>query len=116
MKTGILMMNMGGPRTSEEVEPFLRNLFADRDIIKLPWQHRLGPLIAKRRTPSIIEKYNQIGEVCSKYSHMLLIIAVLHVVSGQEQAFFVAFLVLSLFVLKTLALNYRFQFFIIMYR
>ncbi len=53
---------MGGPRTSEEVEPFLRNLFADRDIIKLPLQHRLGPLIAKRRTPSIIEKYNQIGE------------------------------------------------------
>ncbi len=56
------MLNMGGPRTSEEVEPFLRNLFADRDIIKLPLQHRLGPLIAKRRTPSIIEKYNQIGE------------------------------------------------------
>jgi protoheme ferro-lyase len=44
------------------VEPFLRNLFADRDIIKLPLQHRLGPLIAKRRTPSIIEKYNQIGK------------------------------------------------------
>ena len=33
-KTGILMLNMGGPRNSEEVEPFLRNLFADRDIIR----------------------------------------------------------------------------------
>jgi ferrochelatase len=61
VKTGILMLNMGGPRTGEEVEAFLRNLFADRDIIKLPWQHKLGPLIAKRRTPSIIEKYKEIG-------------------------------------------------------
>ena len=38
VKTGILMLNMGGPRNSEEVNPFLRNLFADRDIIKLPFQ------------------------------------------------------------------------------
>jgi ferrochelatase len=61
VKTGILMLNMGGPRNSGEVEQFLKNLFADRDIIKLPFQSRLGPLIAKRRTPSIIEKYNEIG-------------------------------------------------------
>ena len=27
----------------------------------LPCQSWLGPLIAKRRTPSIIEKYNEIG-------------------------------------------------------
>jgi len=61
VKTGILMMNMGGPRNSEEVNGFLNNLFADRDIIRLPWQSKLGPWIAKRRTPSIIEKYNEIG-------------------------------------------------------
>ena len=74
-KTGVLMLNMGGPRNSEEVHEFLGNLFADRDIIKLPVQHKvrqnlqtfskshfqLGPWIAKRRTPSIIEKYNEIG-------------------------------------------------------
>ena len=60
-KTGILMLNMGGPRNSSEVEQFLKNLFADRDIIKLPFQSKLGPWIAKRRTPSIIEKYNEIG-------------------------------------------------------
>jgi len=61
VKTGILMMNMGGPRNSEEVNQFLQNLFADRDIIKLPFQSRMGPWIAKRRTQSIIEKYNEIG-------------------------------------------------------
>ena len=61
VKTGILMLNMGGPKNSEEVQQFLTNLFLDRDIIKLPFQEKLGPLIAKRRTPSIIEKYNEIG-------------------------------------------------------
>ena len=60
-KTAILMLNMGGPRNSEEVLGFLTNLFADRDIIRLPVQNKLGPWIAKRRTPSIIEKYNEIG-------------------------------------------------------
>ncbi|KAJ2355476.1 hypothetical protein GGF43_002660, partial [Coemansia sp. RSA 2618] len=37
-KLGILMMNMGGPRTQADVGPFLRNIFADRDILKLPLQ------------------------------------------------------------------------------
>ena len=52
---------VSGPRNSGEVQEFLTNLFADRDIIKLPLQDKLGPWIAKRRTPSIIEKYNEIG-------------------------------------------------------
>jgi len=61
VKTGVLMLNMGGPRKSDEVLDFLTRLFLDRDIIKLPFQSMLGPIIAKRRTPSIIEKYNEIG-------------------------------------------------------
>ena len=64
-KTGILMLNMGGPRNADEVQDFLTRLFLDRDIIKLgpsDWtQNLLGNWIAKRRTPSIIEKYNEIG-------------------------------------------------------
>ena len=60
-KTGILMLNMGGPQKGDEVQDFLTRLFLDRDIIKLPFQNWLGPRIAKRRTPSIIEKYSEIG-------------------------------------------------------
>ncbi|TRY69533.1 hypothetical protein TCAL_12886 [Tigriopus californicus] len=60
-KTGILMLNMGGPRQADEVQDFLTRLFLDRDIIKLPFQSKLGPWIAKRRTPEIISKYNEIG-------------------------------------------------------
>ena len=37
-KTGILMLNMGGPRNEKEVQNFLTRLFLDTDIIKL------GPL------------------------------------------------------------------------
>uniref|UniRef100_A0A2P2I2L6 Ferrochelatase n=1 Tax=Hirondellea gigas TaxID=1518452 RepID=A0A2P2I2L6_9CRUS len=60
-KTGILMLNMGGPRSSSEVHDFLSRLFQDRDIIQLPMQKYLGAWIAKRRTPDIIKKYNEIG-------------------------------------------------------
>ena len=40
-KTGILMLNMGGPQTTGEVKDFLTRLFLDRDIIKLPFQVRV---------------------------------------------------------------------------
>jgi protoporphyrin/coproporphyrin ferrochelatase len=60
-KTGIFMMNLGGPATLDQVEPFLLELFADREIIKLPFQSWLGPFIAKRRTPKVQALYAAIG-------------------------------------------------------
>lgn len=61
-KTGILMMNLGGPEKSSQVYDFLMRLFSDKDLIPLgPLQKWLGPLIAKRRTPSIIKQYDEIG-------------------------------------------------------
>jgi ferrochelatase len=60
-KTGIVMMNLGGPATLDQVEPFLLELFADREIIKLPFQSRLGPFIAKRRAPKVRALYQAIG-------------------------------------------------------
>lgn len=41
VKTGVLMLNMGGPSSLEEVQPFLTRLFTDRDIITLPIQRYL---------------------------------------------------------------------------
>lgn len=37
-KTAVLMLNMGGPKDLKQVEPFLRRLFLDGDIIQLPMQ------------------------------------------------------------------------------
>ncbi|EPY82701.1 ferrochelatase, mitochondrial-like protein [Camelus ferus] len=60
-KTGILMLNMGGPETVGEVHDFLLRLFLDRDLMTLPIQNKLAPIIAKRRTPKIQEQYRRIG-------------------------------------------------------
>lgn len=59
--TGIVMMNLGGPATLDDVEPFLLRLFADREIIQLPFQDTLGKFIAKRRTPKVRALYDGIG-------------------------------------------------------
>eukprot|EP01116_Phalansterium_solitarium_P013217 TRINITY_DN3040_c0_g1_i2.p2 TRINITY_DN3040_c0_g1~~TRINITY_DN3040_c0_g1_i2.p2 ORF type:complete len:106 (-),score=22.28 TRINITY_DN3040_c0_g1_i2:86-403(-) len=60
-KTAVLMMNMGGPATQEDVHPFLLNLFADRDLIVLPWQSTASRFIAARRTPRVKKQYAEIG-------------------------------------------------------
>lgn len=59
--TGIVMMNLGGPKTLDDVNPFLRALFQDREIIQLPAQRWLGPYIADRRTKKIQQHYEEIG-------------------------------------------------------
>lgn len=63
VKTAIVMMNMGGPESDkvEDVQQFLLNLFKDRDIIKMPLQGFLGPLISKRRAPVLKAKFDEIG-------------------------------------------------------
>ena len=62
--TAILLLQMGGPDSLAAVRPFLLNLFSDREIIKLgpAWlQPLLARLIVNRRTPSVVEKYREIG-------------------------------------------------------
>lgn len=59
--TGIVLLNLGGPRTLDDVGPFLLELFKDREIIQLPFQSWLGPFIARRRTPSVQKLYEEIG-------------------------------------------------------
>jgi ferrochelatase len=54
-------MNLGGPATQQDVYPFLHRLFADPDLIPIPWQATLAPIIARRRTPQIEQQYAAIG-------------------------------------------------------
>ncbi len=55
------MLNMGGPSTLDQVEPFLTRLFTDSSIMNLPFQNWIGPLIAKRRAPHVQKLYQAIG-------------------------------------------------------
>ncbi|XP_063372104.1 ferrochelatase, mitochondrial [Cydia amplana] len=60
-KTAIIMLNMGGPETTDQVGGYLLRIMTDRDMIQLPVQSRLGPWIAKRRTEEVQKKYSEIG-------------------------------------------------------
>ncbi|XP_063939518.1 ferrochelatase-2, chloroplastic-like isoform X1 [Daucus carota subsp. sativus] len=65
-KIGVLLLNLGGPETLEDVQPFLFNLFADPDIIRLPrlfrfLQKPLAQFISVARAPKSMEGYASIG-------------------------------------------------------
>ncbi|MGW8193884.1 MAG: ferrochelatase [Desulforhopalus sp.] len=63
-KNGVILLNMGGPDTLEDVQPFLYNLFSDRDIIRLgPFfmQKILAWFISRRRAPKSRAIYEKIG-------------------------------------------------------
>uniref|UniRef100_A0A5B6YNS6 Ferrochelatase n=1 Tax=Davidia involucrata TaxID=16924 RepID=A0A5B6YNS6_DAVIN len=65
-KIGVLLLNLGGPETLHDVQPFLFNLFADPDIIRLPrlfrfLQRPLAQLISVLRAPKSKEGYASIG-------------------------------------------------------
>ena len=62
IKTLIILLNMGGPQNKDEIHPYLKELFQDRELLKLPMQKVLGRFIAWRRTPKIQERYEEIGQ------------------------------------------------------
>lgn len=59
--TGVLFLNMGDPSSLTEVRPFLRAVFTDREIMKIPMQDVLGPLMARVRTKHAQSLYAAIG-------------------------------------------------------
>lgn len=62
---GVILLNLGGPETLADVEPFLVNLFSDREIIRLspfPFlQKFIAGRIAAKRAPKSREAYRLIG-------------------------------------------------------
>ncbi|MDX2096917.1 MAG: ferrochelatase [Leptolyngbyaceae cyanobacterium bins.59] len=63
-RTGVLLLNLGGPDQLEDVRPFLYNLFSDPEIIRLPlpWlQKPLAWMISTSRVKKSQENYRQIG-------------------------------------------------------
>ncbi|WP_298039916.1 ferrochelatase [uncultured Desulfuromonas sp.] len=62
---GLVLLNMGGPDSLEAVEPFLYNLFSDRDLIQLPLgallQKPFARMISHFRAKHVVENYRNIG-------------------------------------------------------
>ena len=63
MKKAIILFNLGGPDSLDNVEPFLFNLFNDPAILNLPGFLRfpLAKLISKRRAPTAKKIYQELG-------------------------------------------------------
>src|SRR5437899_1047042 len=58
----VVLLQMGGPATLDEIQPFLHELFADPDIIRLPrpmrpFQGALARVVSKRRAPKVAPRY-----------------------------------------------------------
>lgn len=63
-RTGVLLLNLGGPEKLEDVRPFLYNLFSDPEIIRLPFpwlQKPLAWLISTLRSKKSEANYMEIG-------------------------------------------------------
>jgi protoporphyrin/coproporphyrin ferrochelatase len=64
-RAGVVLFQLGGPDALDAVEPFLRNLFLDPDIIPMgPLGFLRGPLaryIAKKRSLPVAGRYAMIG-------------------------------------------------------
>jgi ferrochelatase len=64
-KTGVVLLNLGGPDSLDAVKPFLYNLFCDPEIINFPlsflFRKRLAKLISDKRSPKVILQYKELG-------------------------------------------------------
>src|SRR5438045_4184126 len=64
MKTGILLLNFGGPWTLKDVKPFLYRLFANKSVlvgVPTPLRQLLAFTIAQVKGPSSSKSYELIG-------------------------------------------------------
>lgn len=62
---GVVLFNLGGPRSVDEIEPFLYNLFMDPAIIDIPLKGVLRDVlcrfVARKRSKTVREEYGLIG-------------------------------------------------------
>lgn len=61
-----MLLQLGGPETVDDIEPFLAELLSDPSVIQLPrlmkpFQKTLGRTIARRRVDLVRPRYEQIG-------------------------------------------------------
>lgn len=63
----VVLLQMGGPATLDEIQPFLECLFSDKDIIRLPrwmqpFQPALARYVARKRAPKVRPRYEAMGQ------------------------------------------------------
>ncbi len=92
-KTAVLLLQMGGPDSLDAIEPFLLNLFMDRDIIRIGpafLQPLIARFIVKRRVPKVEAYYAKIGGKSPIRELTLAQAAALEAQLGEDYRCFVA--------------------------
>ena len=77
-KEAVVLLNMGGPNNLEEVEVFLRNMFADKNILTMKsalLRKFVGSMIVFTRTESSQEIYRQLGGKSPLVGHTKKLVA-----------------------------------------
>lgn len=87
-KIAYLIVNFGGPRNLYEVEPFLKALLNDLDVIRpnlpLLFHRILFTLIAKKRAKKVAEDYEKIGGKSPIFEDTEAIAAQLRYLTGKD--------------------------------
>lgn len=66
-RTAVWLLNMGGPDSLDTIQPFLRNLLADGNIISMPWwlgfwfQPIFAEIISRKRAREVRDSYASMG-------------------------------------------------------
>ena len=86
-KEAVILLNMGGPNNLEEVEMFLKNMFADENILTMKsglLRKFVGGLIVFNRTESSQEIYRELGGKSPIVGHTRNLVAKLQSRLGEN--------------------------------
>ncbi|MEA1982653.1 MAG: ferrochelatase [Campylobacterota bacterium] len=87
MKEAVILLNMGGPNNLNEVEVFLKNMFADKNILTMKsglLRKFVGGMIVFNRTESSQEIYRQLGGKSPIVGHTKKLVAKLQERLGED--------------------------------
>ncbi|QOP45537.1 ferrochelatase [Sulfurimonas paralvinellae] len=86
-KEAVILLNMGGPNNLEEVEIFLKNMFADKNILTMKsglLRKFVGSMIVFTRTESSQEIYRELGGKSPIVGHTKKLVAALQNRLGEN--------------------------------
>ena len=86
-KEAVILLNMGGPNNLNEVEMFLKNMFADKNILTMKsnaLRKMIGGMIVFNRTESSQEIYRQLGGKSPIVGHTKSLVAKLQKRLGED--------------------------------
>ncbi len=92
-RIAVVLLNLGGPRSLEEVPRFLKSMLGDPEVVDLPWPLRfpISHLVAALRTKKARARYERIGGKSPVVPSTIRMAAALEEALGQKYTVRAAF-------------------------